>query len=1172
MARKLRFVAAILACLVLFRPAFLNAQYTNGNIGGTVSDPSGAMIPGAEVTITNEATGAKRVVTTNAAGFFTAPSLPVGTYTVSATAKGFKTAENRGLDLHVREDKLVPVVLQIGQVTETVEVTGGATLVELTSGEVSSLIGAQQVSELPLNGRSFVQLTLLVPGASAQEGLRPDQTGLLAGVDISMSGSPANTNAWLVDGVDNVDHGSGRTILVYPSVDSIDEFKVERNAYGPEMPAAGGAQINLVTKGGSNAFHGTVYEYLRNDKLNAANFFLNRGNAQKGKLRFNDYGYTIGGPIKKDKAFFFFSQEWRRQLRGVTRKATVPTALERQGIFTGPLSGKLALPKDPFTGKAFPGNQMPTCAASSNLSAAGGGCLSPAGLATMRLFPLPTNSATIDNWAAAPVTSLPTRQEQVRTDWHITQNHTFMFRYTQESWKNPAPNFATEGGLWGDTGFPTVDSSWDQPSKNMAFRLTSTLGPSKVNEFQFSYSNNRIFIAKSLGNDIIDDMNSKIPDFFPSPANRNHAIFWGLPFAVPSGGLWNNAPWDNAHDIYVWKDDFSKIAGNHTVKVGGLFSHDTKDEDCCGSNQTLPQFWGPQAVPGKAGVGGGWGPAAAPGNGGNVTGNFFGDLLLKGAYWGGSEQSSQPRSKVRWKDIEFYSSDTWRTTPRLTLNYGLRWSIIPPSIQADNFLGNFLPSLYDPRLGSDPRNGMVYPVGTSLPGGQQGVAFWGARALRSSGYNTVAPRLGVAWDPTGQGKWSIRAGYGWFYGRADLSQPIGELIVNPPFNATVNFGSGRPLDFLPSALPTAGVGTANNAADINWKIQGSYQWNFTVERELMRDTKLELSYVGNGGRHLPINYNLNRVPRSLWAEYARRAFDSTNPLNGQQHNLRLLFPLKGSSSLSYLTNGGNSSYHAFQLFLTKRFSNNYSFQVAYTWSKLLATSSLDCCQDGQGNRLTDPENPNYNRGPASFDRTQILTMNAIYNLPKLADKNAVTRYVLGGWEGTGIYQYATGVPLTPHLGQDIVGVGSNNNITPDLLGATAGRQNGDNWYNPLAFALPNTIGRLGTTGVGIMRGPPTNNADLAIYKNFPLRKIGRMEGMSFQFRLETFNTFNHTQFLGVDNNYTAAGIRLNPKTGVLGCGDDINNLSRNCSGNAQFGSPTRAREPRELQMALKFIF
>src|SRR5207249_6064037 len=294
-----------------------------------------------------------------------------------------------------------------------------------------------------------------------------------------------------------------------------------------------------------------------------------------------------------------------------------------------------------------------------------------------------------------------------------------------------------------------------------------------------------------------------------------------------------------------------------------------KDEDCCGASATQAQFWGPNAVPGGAGKGGVWGPAAAPGNGGQVTGNALADLLLKGAYFGASEQSSQPRSKVRWKDVELYYADTWRVTPRLNLQYGARWSILPPSIQADNLIGNFIPSLYNPAQGSSPLNGMIYPAGLSLssqgiPGGSanlRGIDV--GRALRNTSYNTIAPRFGFAFDPTGAGKWAIRGGFGTFYGRADLSQPIGELLVNPPFNVTISFGNGRPLDvpdksIFTSLATSSGAGVAGNAADIHWKTQDSYQWNFTVERELLPDTKLEVAYVGNHGNHLPINRSEER--------------------------------------------------------------------------------------------------------------------------------------------------------------------------------------------------------------------------------------------------------------------------------------------------------------------------
>src|SRR5712692_9553144 len=307
MLRHVRFSALLAICL-FFSLTPLHAQRTQGTISGTVSDPSGAVIPKAQVTVTNEETGSKRTVTSNEAGYYSVGNLEPGTYSVGATSGGFKRVEKSGIDLHVAGEKVVPLVLEIGAATEAITVEGGATQVETRSGEVSNVIGTQQIQELPLNGRSFVQLTLLVPGASASDTENPRFTGLLGGVDISMSGSPANANAWLVDGVDNVDHGSGRTILVYPSVDSIEEFKVQRNSYGADMPAAGGAEINLVTKGGTNTFHGSAYEFFRNDKLDANNFFLNQAGKPKGELRSNNWGYTFGGPIKKDKLFFFWSE------------------------------------------------------------------------------------------------------------------------------------------------------------------------------------------------------------------------------------------------------------------------------------------------------------------------------------------------------------------------------------------------------------------------------------------------------------------------------------------------------------------------------------------------------------------------------------------------------------------------------------------------------------------------------------------------------------------------------------------------------------------------------------------------------------------------------------------------------------------------------------------------
>jgi Carboxypeptidase regulatory-like domain len=1195
--RRKTLVPVLALCFMLSWAAALHAQRTEGTISGTVSDPSGAVIPKAEVTIANQQTGSKRMVATNESGFYTATALDPGTYTVTVKMAGFKTISKAGVVLHVADELVVPIVLEVGTPSQSIEVTASATLVETRSGEVSNTIGSQQMTELPLNGRSFVQLTLLVPGAAASDTENPRFTGLLGGVDISMSGSPANANAWLVDGVDNVDHGSGRTILVYPSVDSIEEFKVARNSFGADSASASGAQINLVTKSGTNKFHGSVYEFFRNDKLDANNFFLNAAGKPNAELRSNNFGYTFGGPIKKDKLFFFWSQEWRREVRGVTRLSTVPTDEERVGNFNVRDPANPQVPISPWTGQAFPNNTIPSDCSNP------AGCLSPAGLALMQLFPHPNATPTASspwNWVAAVPTHLNTRQEQIRGDYTLNSKNTLMVRFTNDYWENPAPNFGSDAGLWGDTGFPTVDSSWSQPSKSLATRLQTTFGSSKVNSFQFSYSNNRIFITNGLGASINASINSAIPDVFPGVPGHAHAVFWGAPEQGIGSNLWNAAPWNNAHDIFTWQDDFSMTKGNHNHRMGAFYSFDKKDEDCCGASATQAQFWGPNAVPGGAGKGGGWGPAAAPGNGNNVTGNGLADLLLKGAYWGSNEQSSQPRSKVRWKDIETYYTDTWRVTPRLTLTYGARWSILPPSIQSDNLIGNFVPSLYDPAQGSNSKNGMIYPAELSLP--SQGITGGSAnlrgidvgRALRHSGYDTIAPRFGFAFDPTGAGKWAIRGGAGIFFGRADLSQPIGELLLNPPFNTTISFGNGRGLDALPATLPTAGVGVATNAADINWKIQNSYQWNFTVERELFRDTKLEVAYVGNRGTHLPINWNLNGVApqnRLQWAELNFTPKSNT----ALRDSLHELAPLEGTNSLRYMSNGGLSSYHALQAYLIKRFSHNFSLSSSYSFSKLLSDATVDCCANGDGANIYDPWNFRYNRGPADFDRPHVFTTNVIYDFPALANKAAFMRYVLGGWEGTGVYSYSTGVPLTVALSQDLVGLNIGGSVArPDLVGNPAGPNTpSGGWLNGSAFQLPIQLGRLGSEGKGILHGPPTNNADLAAYKNFKLT-----EKFTMQFRFETFNTLNHTQFFSTSisgttasgTKYQVGGLSIlknpnlpyqpdpsmanyNPATDhFTGCNTLAGHTFPDCNLNPSFGLPTKARDPREIQLALKLLF
>jgi hypothetical protein len=410
-----------------------------------------------------------------------------------------------------------------------------------------------------------------------------------------------------------------------------------------------------------------------------------------------------------------------------------------------------------------------------------------------------------------------------------------------------------------------------------------------------------------------------------------------------------------------------------------------------------------------------------------------------------------------------------------------------------------------------------------------------------------------------------------------LLHPHDKLHTNPPFNSSVNWGAGRPLDSLASPLPSGTEGTPSAAAALDYKNQGSYQWNLTIERELFKDTKVEVSYVGNRGHHLPINWDLNYVPSNLRAQFAREAFTPDGP-DGQE--LRLLFPLKGTSSLIHQTNVGNSSYNALQVQFTKRFAQGFSYQASYTWSKLLALTDINCCGSNDNTRLSDPENPKYDRGLATFDRTHILTMNGIYKLPLLTGRRPMIRAVLGGWEGTGIYQYATGVPLTVTLGNTLAGIFANR---PDIVGNASGAHTANEWLNPNAFALPSALGALGTASKGVDRAPAINNLDLALYRNFPIR-----EGMTIQFRAEFFNVLNHTQFLNINTGFSTGagtnksgqdveGISIIPNTNRIGCqiranGQPTGKYTSDCNTNATFGLPTRARDPREIQFGIKFNF
>lgn len=1117
---------------------------TAGNITGTVRDPQGAAVPDAEITIVDTKTGASRTAKTNDDGFYSVPGLPPSIYTISTSPSGFKKTVAANVELHVSENKTVNLDLQVGSVTEIVTVTSEQAPVELRSGEVSSLISEKQVTELPLNGRNYAQLALMVPGVSpvTQNGaggsFATRGTGLNSGVDMSVNGNQSNSNLWTVDGVNNMDVGSNRTLLVFPSVDSIQEFRVERNSFSAEFGQAQGAVVNLITKGGSNEFHGSLFEFYRHDSLNASNFFLNRAGQPKAKLKYNNFGGNFSGPIIKNRLFFFWSEEWRRERRGAVLSANVPTPAEKLGDFSGTLTGPLPhrpgmtcttpgpTPSDPG---CFPGNRIPTAQ------------LSPAGLAYMKLFPDPNTSGT-PNWTSSTVQPINTRQDSIRGDLTISDKAQLMVRYINETWTH----LGATGNFWGDSAYPTLSSDWSQPSHSFAVKLTNTLSPKMVNEFQFSIAGNDIIIATNPETQALEDeIASKIPTVFPHGGDglvggTVPSLFWG---AGGYSNIWHQAPWANREDLYIWKDDFSLVFGSHDLKVGALFSHNFKDE------------------PGT-GAGGGNQQATIQGCG-EQTGHCIGDLLLRDTVLlNYTEIATTEIAEGRWRDFEVYANDTWKIHPRVTLTLGLRYSQFAPAWEKDNRISNFLPSLY---------NGVDFNTG--LVTADEAEALGIGRATVRTYKQGWQPRVGVAWDVFGTGTTAVRAGIGRYMSRSNVIEDLLRLTGNPPWTTTVSAGSGwngagTTLANCPTcrSLDTINPGLVNNVAGVNpnagfaavdpdFRPPESYQWNLTISHQLFKDTVLEASYIGNHGLHIwRRNVNRNDIPdgqacrgsacdgsnASARLQIARAGMNVASPVTGVVQNQGQLIAdnrvLRNVGNITTDESNGNSSYHAMQLWLNRRFSERIAFQVAYTWGHAISDVSLTSFT----NSTSDPFNFNADRGDADLDRRHTFVSNLVYVLPSFNRWGKTANFILGDWQLNGIASYFGATPIEILTGVNTIGTASAVGQRPNYTGAPLYLNTGDSTrhLNPAAFATP-APGQMGTLGKGSVRGKAITNIDFSIAKNWRVK-----ERYGIQFRTEFFNVFNHANFTGFDTDLR----------------------------NASFGTLNFAQSPREIQLGIKFTF
>jgi Carboxypeptidase regulatory-like domain len=1185
---------ATLLCVFLSIPSW--SQKFTGTLTGIVTDPTGAVVGGATVRATSKATGATRTTTTNAEGSFTFPELNPDTYDVSISKSGFKEAIQRDVALHVADNLAVTIHLTVGAAGEMIEVQGVPSEVALQtqSGEVSNVMLSQQVRELPLNGRSFVQLTTLVPGASVGESFDNKNKGLFSGVDISFSGSPSVDNQWTVDGAANNDIGSQRTILIYPSIDGIDEFKIQRNSYGPEYGGASGAQINIVTKSGTNTFHGDVFYSGRNDVLNARDFFLGQcttggASCRKQILRRNDYGYTFGGPIKKNKAFFFWSQEWNAERRGRVHAHCVPTEAERNGDFSIPDCASAPVPLDPATGLPFPGNKIPA------------NRLSPAGQAYISPLPLPniTDPAAANNWVTQVLIPVDWREELIRGDLNLTKNNTLTMRYTQDKWLN-FKHADEAAGLWGDSDFPALSDNWNQPGKMAVAKLTTTLSNTAVNDFQFSWSGNRIYITRG-GDDptLNDQINAVLPRIFPYSDKLNgDKVGWPQFWAgtTPSGELGIISPWKNRQDLFVWKDDFSKVAGKHTFKAGFLYSRNAKDEEV---GDEYGELWGPGDAQGPAVDynGPGWSNATFG------TGNYYADYLLKGMTFGYDETQRDNFSLVRWRDYELYGGDTWKVARRLTLNYGARWSFIRAPFLEDNQLAGFSAALYASQISApvdDPCRGEIIAKG----GNGSGCAALGSvlappqfenRTLVHNNNHMISPRIGLAWDVFGSGRFVLRGGVGQFTPR-DRLLAISMRSSDTPFG--VGTGAVLTLDGNRVAYPgdsPGGVDCVTNGCVFGAALSGaphqgldpstnqanSWQWNLTTETALWTNSKLELAWVANRGIHLQNAFDANQIPKAFRLEAAQLA------VTGGDTTSLHPYPYNSSGQLTIWSHTGDNIYHSLQAMFTTRMHRNSIFQAAYTFSKNLGNTTFGYVDTNTV--FSDNTNTRTNRGPVDFDRRHVFSANLIYNFPEFPQWNAAARQVIGGWETSTIVNYASGNALTVNgnngLG-DATGTATTGGLftqrplrvysQPCHLSSSPRGQ----WLNPAAFTWSGyQLGTFGNSGPGQCPGPPVNNVDFSIDKNWniPFLAGAFSEKARLQFRMDFFNLFNHPQFKFGGQNLAYDATGMNP---VDASGTDCAANPTTCvaitGGTVQpgFGRPNFVSQVgnREIQYGLKLIF
>ncbi len=1172
---KLR-VHLVCAFFIICFAAATFAQ-TTGEITGVVRDKSGAVVPNAEVIITNTEQGTQIKTTSNSDGEYLAAALPAGVYSLEVAATGFNKFELKGIVLRVAQKERADATLAVGDVKTAVEVESAVAQVDTESSEVSGVVTGKEISQIVLNGRNFTQLITLTPGVSNQTGQDEGTVGVYGSVAFSVNGGRTEYNNWEVDGGDNMDNGSNGTLNVYPNVDAIAEVRVLTSSYGAQYGKNGSGTIETITKSGTKEFHGDAFEFLRNNDFNARNFF----SPNVPTYRKNDYGYTIGGPVwipglynkNKDKTFFFWSEEWRKEQLPSTFYQQVPSTQERQGNFSDVCpdsSGSFAnCPKNPTTGTYYPGNKVP---------------IDPNAQAMLTLFPSPTSGNGASSYFQASTTN-PTnwREELVHLDHNFSDSTRFMYRFAHDSW-----NTVTPTSLWSSDQFPTVGTKFVGPGTSMVAHLTNNISPTLLNEFIWSYTADHIYLtpfgawqrpASMTMTSLYDNgYGGKIPGVF---VNGN-SEFGGYMGADVGG----NAPWENSNPTYTFRDQLSKIAGAHNIFFGFYMQAAQKNEDSGPENQGSVTFNG--------------GNTATLANGQPLsTGNGWADFLL-GRISSYTQTNIQAKYYYRDKVVEPYIQDDWHVNRKLTLNLGVRISLYGTYYEKYQHFYNFFPSEYSsanaaqiytsganqgllvPNVGN-PFNGMIACGTEGTPSG----------CMKGHLFNP-APRFGFAYDPSGDGKWAIRGGYGMFFEHLNGNEGGSALEGTPPYVLTstqYNIVGYTNIGGQGLSGPTS---TSAYASQIRWPY--NQQWHLDIQHEITKDTVATVAYVGSKGTDLMLERDINQlhsVPASqnpfqpgqvltpaicgtvsgAWSNAVTGVVNGTTLTGQAAQDLSVACgsnaadpyrQYQGYTSIPLIEPGANSSYNALQI-SARRTAARSQFTLAYTYSH-----SIDDSSDRYDGSFVDSYDLERTRASSNFDQRQILNIGYVLDLPYLNNHRSLAGKLLGGWQWSGLTTFQTGTPFTVTAGtesgvvQTGAGVGDGVGLTalPNIVGNPNAKPSQTNvagevgplLYNPAAFNAPTGL-TFGDAGRNILNLPSRWNFDMGLFKKFYITEVKH-----FEFRAEAFNVFNHTQFSGVNSGISC----YDPTTYNAG--------AASCLESSNFLHPTAAHNPRILQLGLKFIF